>query len=307
MKHTLPRKIADRQPSDWALLLSALLVTTGWAGSTAIAIGPPPKLPVSRAPDDGDKLQPEQEGVTIEQNLGDMLPLDLTFTDSAGQVVALGDYFKAGKPVVLQLGYYRCPMLCDLVMRGMVDASKKLSWLPGEEYEIITLSIDPAESSDLARQTKGTMIELMGRPEAAEGWHFLVGDQENITQLSQTVGISFKWIPKWQQWSHPAAIVVISPEGEISRYLFGTNYVPQTLRLSMVEAAEGKVGSFLDHALVYCLRFDPSTGQYTYAVMNIMRAGGTLTIIVIVAIIITLLVRESRRRKAAETAFAHHA
>ena len=296
----------------WAILCRGVGPAWGWRGlivgalliggvgiGSAKAIGPLPDVPYSNAPDEDAPIPEELQDIGVEQNLGDSIPLDLTFTDSTGNTVQLGDYFKSGRPVILQLGYYRCPMLCDLVMQGMIDAAEQLSWTPGKQYEIITFSVDPAESFNLARHKKKTMIASVGRAEAADGWHFLVGEQQSITQLSESIGITYKWIAAQQQWAHPAAIVILSPQGKITRYLFGTKFEPQTLRLSMVEAAEGKVGSWLDQALIFCLNYDPTTGQYNYAVMNIMRAGGVLTIILLVMVIGTLLVRESRKRKAA--------
>ncbi len=242
--------------------------------------------------------------VGVDQKLDDMLPLDLEFRDEYGKLVRLGDYFNRGKPVVLNLGYYECPMLCSLMLNGLLVSVKDLSWLPGDEFEIVTVSIDPGEGSELALAKKKSYLAELTKGDdakmslASQGWHFLTGDQANIEQLSQAAGWRYQYNAKQDQYAHPSAIMIVTPDGRLSRYLFGVKFDSRTLRLSMVEAGEGKVGSLMDQFLLTCFQYDPESGSYTATAVGIMRLGGGLTVLVLGGGIGLALWREWRRREA---------
>lgn len=222
----------------------------------------------------------ELEGVEIIEHLNERLPLDLTFVDHDGKTVTLGDYFNAGKPVIITLNYYRCPLLCTLQLNGMVKALKEVDFEPGSDFRIITLSIDPNEDAELAAVKRRSYLASYGRESAAEGWAFLTGTQENIHALAEAIGFKYRWNERRQEWAHAAAFFVATPDGRLSRYLYGTAYEPSTVRMALIEGGQGKIGSTLDRFLLWCFHYDNLTGQYTPHVMRIMRLGGLLTLAV---------------------------
>ncbi len=242
-------------------------------------------------------LPDELEGVGIEEKSGEQTPLDLRFTDSAGKPVVLEQYFGGDRPVILNLGYYGCPMLCGLILNGMLDSLKDIDMLPGEDFEIITVSIDPAESTSLARLKKQNYLKAYGKPAAARGWHFLTGDERNIRALADAVGFKYKWIERRKEFSHSAALIVLTPEGKISRYLYGVQFPRKTLRLSLVEASEGKIGSTFDRITLYCFHYDPAEGTYTLAAHNVMRLGAVTTVLALGSVLGVAFLRERRQRR----------
>lgn len=242
-----------------------------------------------------DKMPAELEGVGITEKLGEVIPLDLSFTDENGKPVTLRDYFSSGKPVILNLGYFGCPMLCGLVMNGMTDAIKDISLAPGTDYTVLSISFDPSETHTLARVKKQNYIRELGKPTAAAGWHFLTGSEANIKAITDAVGFQFKWVEARREFAHAAGIIVLTPQGKLSRYLYGTTFPPQTVRLTLVEAAEGKIGTTIDQFLLFCLQYDGDQHRYAIAAMNIMRLGGLITVVAIGSWIFLALRRERRR------------
>ena len=234
------------------------------------------------------------EGVGITEHVGAKLPLDASFRDEDGKVVTLGDYFTGEKPAILTLVYFDCPMLCSLVINGTVDALKSLKYVPGSEFEIITVSFDPTETPTLAKLKKQSYITEYGRPEAASGWHFLTGDETNIKRVTETVGFGYKWNEKMLQYAHSAAIFVITPDGTISQYLYGIAYEPQTLRMSLLAASQGKLGTPLEKILMYCFHFDSSEGKYTPSALGIMRLGGGVMLFIVAGVMSGMLLRIRR-------------
>jgi len=220
----------------------------------------------------------ELEGVEVIEHLDALLPLDLAFLDEEGKEVRLADYFTGRQPVILNLGYYRCPMLCGLILNGLLDGLKDIPLTAGKDFQIVTLSIDPLETPNLAKFKKQNVLKEYGRADGPQGWHFLTGKNENILKLTQAAGFGFKWIEKRKEFAHPAALILCTPDGRVSRYLYGIQFDPQTLRLSLVEASEGKIGSTFDHFLLTCFHYDPSLSRYAPVAMNIMRLGGGLTV-----------------------------
>jgi len=241
----------------------------------------------------------ELEGVGITERLGARVPLDLPFTDEDGRTVRLGEFFHDGRPVVLTLVYYECPMLCNLVLSGLVEGLKGIDWVPGREFEIVTVSFNPREGAELARAKKTNYLEAYGRPQAAAGWHFLTGDEESIRALTEAVGFRYRWMEDRQQYAYQAAIFLLDPQGKIVRYLYGVLFEPRTLRYSLLEAAGGRIGTPLDRIVLYCFHYDAAEGRYTPVVMNIVRAGAGLTLLLLGALLGSLWLRERLRRRAA--------
>jgi protein SCO1/2 len=222
--------------------------------------------------------------VGIDQKLNDQLPLDLVFKNENGESVKLGDYF-GKKPVVLSLVYYQCPMLCNQVLNGMVTAFKVMSFQPGQEFEVVTVSFDPRETTALAAAKKSTYVNYLPetkRSRVAAGWHFLTGDEANIKRLTDAVGFRYHYDEATNQFAHASAIFVTTPQGKLARYFYGIEYAPRDLRLGLIEAADNKIGSPVDQLLLYCFHYDPATGKYGAVVMNMMRAGGVVTLIAMV-------------------------
>ena len=207
-------------------------------------------------------MPPELEGLELSENLGESIDLDLNFVDEQGQPVRLAQYF-GNKPVLMALVYYGCPNLCNFQLNGLTQAMRQMRLQAGRDYEFVTVSIHPEEGPELAAEKKANHIQELGRPVAAKGWHLLTGVQENIKNLAQQVGFAYKWSQKTKQYAHAAMTYVLTPEGVISRYLYGVQFEPQTLRLSLVEASSSKVADVIDRILLFCFQFDPSLNKYT--------------------------------------------
>jgi protein SCO1/2 len=243
-----------------------------------------------------DSTPAELRDVGVTQRLDEPLPLDLTFRDEAGERVQLGDYF-GDRPVILSLVYYECPMLCTLVLNGLLRALRALAFDVGEEFEVLTVSFDPRETPSLAAAKKENYVAEYGRPDAARGWHFLTGEEAAIETLTRSVGFRYRYDEEKQQYAHAAAIVVITPQGKIARYFYGVEYSPRDLRFALIEASEERIGSPVDQLLLYCYQYDPTTGRYSAAVMNIIRVGGVLTVLAVAAFVLRSARRERRKSK----------
>jgi protein SCO1/2 len=233
--------------------------------------------------------------VNIEQRLNNQIPLDLKFRDESGREVRLGEYFAKGRPVALTLVYYECPMLCNQVLNGAVGAFQGLSFTAGKEYEVVTVSFDPREGPELAARKKETYIRRYKREGAEAGWHFLTGDKASIDALSEAVGFRYAWDEESKQFAHASALMVATPRGRLSHYLYGIDYAPKDLRLALVEASEGRIGSPVDALLLFCYHYDPASGRFA-PVMNVLRAAGVLTVFGLGALLY-YLTRKSRRRE----------
>lgn len=243
-----------------------------------------------------EPLPKDLEGIGISEHPGARLPLDLEFTDEDGKPVRLAQYFSGTRPVILTLGYYRCPMLCTLVLNSLVDGIRDLPWTPGREFEIVTVSIDPLETPTLARLKKQNYLEEYARPGAAQGWHFLTGREENIRKLADAVGFGYRYVEERQQYAHPAAIFVVTPDGRMARYLYGVVYQPKTVRLALTEAGQGKIGTTADQLLLYCFHYDAQEGRYVLAATNLMRFGGATTALVVGVWLVTSWRRGARKK-----------
>lgn len=234
---------------------------------------------------------PALRDVGFDQRLGESLPLETELRDEQGRAVKLGDYF-GKKPVVLSLVYYQCPMLCTLTLNGLASALGVLKLDVGNEFEVVTVSFEPKDTPELAAAKKATYLQRYKRPGAERGWHFLTGDAASIARLTQAVGFRYAWDERTRQWAHPAGIMVATPEGRLARYLFGVEYAPRDLRLALVEASAGRIGTAADAVVLYCYQYDPSTGRYSAAIMRLVRLGATLTLLGLGAFLIVMLRRE---------------
>jgi protein SCO1/2 len=234
--------------------------------------------------------------VGVDQKLGAQVPLDAVFRDENGAEVKLGQYFSRGKPVVLSLVYYECPMLCSQVLNGLLGSMKALTFTAGKEFDVVTVSFDAREKSEVARKKKETYLKSYGRAGAENGWRFLTGEQASIDALTNAVGFRYAWDESSKQFAHASVIILITPEGKVARYFFGVEYAPKEMRLGLVEASENKVGTLADALLLYCFHYDPTTGKYGLVVMNIIRLGGILTIVGIIGLLL-LMRRQNRKRQ----------
>jgi len=230
-------------------------------------------------------------GVGIDQNLNAQIPLELTFRDESGRTVRLGEYFRQ-KPVVLALVYYECPMLCDMVLNGLTHSMEQISLNVDHDFDVLTVSFNPHETWQLAASKKANYIEKYKRDGAAAGWHFLTGDESNIKKLADTAGFHFKYDPITKQYAHASGIMVLTPEGKISRYFYGIEYKPKDLRLGLVEASQNKIGNFADQVLLFCFHYDPINGKYGLVIANVTRVVASASVLALGGLIFVLLRRE---------------
>ena len=235
---------------------------------------------------------PNLKGVGVDQHLNEQVPLDLAFRDENGNAVRLGDYF-GSKPVILNLAYYQCTMLCGEVMNGMVGSLKALQFDIGKEFNVLTVSFDPRETPQMATDKKKQMMQRYRRPGAPEGWHFLTGDAASVNALTKTVGFDYQYDPKADQYAHAAAIMVLTPRGKLSKYFYGVDFAPKDLRLGLIEASENKIGTLVDQVLLYCYHYNPSTGKYGAVIMNILRLAGGATVFILGSFVIIMLRRDA--------------
>jgi protein SCO1/2 len=275
--------------------------TMGRLGPLAVALILPhgaaalPPLP-ERAGPATTQVPAALQAAGIDERLGAQLPLDVRLVDHDGRELALGERFGQGRPVILTLGYYGCPMLCGMVLNGLVDGLKGLSFEPGKDFDLVTVSIDPAEGPALAAEKRKSLHEELGRDPALPGWSFHTAAAGESRRLADAVGFRYAWDEKTKQWAHASAIFVITPDGRLSRYLYGIEYPAATLRLALLEAGEGKLGSTAEKLLLYCFQYDPAAGSYVFFAHNLMKLGGLLTMLGLGGFLLHLW-RGNRRRR----------
>lgn len=238
--------------------------------------------------------KPDMTGLGITEKLGTSIDLGLSFYDETGKVVHLRDFFHAKKPVIISLAYYQCPMLCGVVLNGLVDGLKGLDWTPGKEFTLINVSFDTREKFALAAEKKRNLIDALGKPEAATGWHFLTSEESQIKTLATQLGFGYRWNENEKQFAHGAGIFVLTPEGKLSRVLYGIQYKPSDLRLSLLEAANGKIGTIVDRIVLFCYSYNPQTRQYSVVLTRVMQAGAIVTVLILGAFIAFTRMRELR-------------
>lgn len=254
----------------------------------------------------GDKAMGEQNDhlptvlnkVKITQNLDKMIPLDGQFRDEMGKDVRMGEYF-GHRPAILALVYYECPMLCSEELNGLVGALEMVKFTPGKDFDVIVVSIDPSEGPDLARAKKAMYVKRYGKPETADGWHFLTGMQPSINALADATGYGYVRVPgpdgKMTQFAHASAIQIITPEGKIAQYYMGVEYSPRDLRLGLVEASENKIGSPVDAILTYCYHYDPTLNKHSLVVARIVQLGGIFTVLILGGFMVVMFRRDAVR------------
>ena len=266
------------------IFVAAASVSAQMSGAPAPGYKREPGMPASAVP------APLRE-IGFDQNLDQLVPLDPVFLDEEGRSVRLGDYFGT-RAVVLLFAYYDCPMLCTQVISGLASALDVLSLVPGKDFDILTVSFDPRDTPASATTRKAAAITRYKRPGAAASWHFLTGSEASIVRLTKAAGFRYVWDQETQQFAHPTGVIVLTPEGRLARYLFGIEYAPRTLRLALVEASAGKIGSRIDSLLLYCYHYDPMTGRYGLAIMRTIRIAGVATVLLLGSFIVIMVRRE---------------
>jgi protein SCO1 len=233
------------------------------------------------AQSEGNGLPEALKKIGIEQKLGDQLPLDTEVKTEDGRTVKLGSLFSSGRPVVLALVYYECPMLCNEVLNGLTGSLKGISLDAGKDFDVIALSFDARENEKpgLAQNKKAAYMERYGRAGSEKGWHFLTATQPSIDAIANAAGFHYQWDEKSNQFAHAGGVMVVTPQGKMSRYLYGIDYGPRDLKLALMDSAENKVGSVADQMLLYCFHYDPSTGKYGLAILRVVRLGAVLTLL----------------------------
>jgi protein SCO1 len=285
-----------------ATLLPALLLAVLAAPAVAQPGYPSPvQMPGSGVVQPSGVLPGPLQEVGYDQRLGEQLPLDLRFRDEAGRDVRLGSYF-GSRPVVLVLAYYDCPMLCGVVLTDLTASLKVLKLDAGRDFEVVVASIDPKETPQQAFATKRDALVRYSRMGTEDGWHFLTGSQPAIDRLTKTVGFRYQYDEKTGEFAHAAGLVILTPQGRISRYLLGLEYPPRDVRLGLVESADGKIGNLVDQVLLYCFHYDPATGRYSAMAMNIVRLAAVATVLGLVLLVGLLRRREIHGPKLQGTA-----
>jgi protein SCO1/2 len=271
-------------------LRHALLASLAAASAAFLSLAPGAAAQLASDPMQSAGVRPELlKHVSIDQKLNETIPLNLTFRDENGAPVRLAQFF-GKKPVILTLVYYNCPNLCTQVLNGVESGLKELPMDIGKQFDVVTISIDPTDSHVLAKVKQEMYVGMYGRPGAAQGWHFLTGDEPQIKRLADAVGFRYAYDPNTKQFAHYSGIMLLTPEGKISRYFYGIQYPSRDLRLGLVEASEGKIGTPADQILPFCYHYDPSTGKYGLLISHVIQAGGALTVLIL-GIAILLLFR----------------
>jgi protein SCO1 len=230
----------------------------------------------------------ELQAVGIDEHLGSGISLTRKFMDEQGRPVKLQNYFDGTRPVILTLVYFTCPNLCNFLLNAFTDSLKKMSWNVGDQFQVVTISIDPRETPDLAAKKKGAYIQEYGRPSAPAGWHFLTGSETEIKGLAQEVGFKYTYDKDQKEFAHAAALFVLTPEGKLSRYLYGIEFNPRDLRLALLEAGQGKIGSLVDRFLMFCYHYDPKGRKYALMAINLMKLGGAVAVAGLAVLLFTL-------------------
>jgi len=233
--------------------------------------------------------------ITIEQKLNEQVPLDLTFHDESGRTVQLREYF-GKKPVLLTLVYYECPSLCGLVLQGLLKSLRVLKYTPGDQFDIVTVSINPKETPALAAAKKQNFLKEYGRLDAANGWHFLTGEEPQIRRLADAVGFRYVYDPKSGQYAHAAGVMLLTPDGKVSRYFYGIEYSPRDLRMGIIDASQGKVGSPVEKIILFCYQYDPTTGKYSLAILRVVQLSSAFTVLLVGGFMVLQFYREKRAR-----------
>jgi protein SCO1/2 len=276
--------------------LALLAFTLVLAVAVGTAFGQP--FNPRAVPTTGASKRPKElQNVGLKQQLDARIPLDVHFRDDSGKEVTLAQYF-GNRPVVLSLVYFECPQLCTYELNGFSRALRALHFQPGREFEAVTVSFNPNEGPALAKDKKEHYVQTLQQPGAASGWHFLTGKEDQIRRLAEAVGFAYQFQPTTGQFAHPSAIMILTPDGRISRYLLGIEYSARDLKLALVEAGGGRIGTKADQVVLYCFHYDPATGKYTLAIMNVLRILALVTIAAMGAFLFVMFRRDFRNKEA---------
>ena len=239
---------------------------------------------------------PQLDGVSFKQRLNTQLPLDARFKDETGRDVTLGQYFDGQRPVVLAFVYYSCPMLCTQIMNGVSRAVKVLPFSAGKDFDVVFVSFDPRDRFETAAAKKTALMNYWSLQNQSGAWHFLTGEEPEIKRVTTAAGFFFMWDEKTQQYAHLSGVLVLTPDGHLSRYFYGVEYSPKELRLALVESGQGRIGSLVDEVLLFCYHYDPASGRYGAVVMNLVRAGGVMTVLALGGFILFMRRQEKLRQ-----------
>lgn len=258
---------------NWLACAAIFLTSSAWAYNTNVVVT-------------GHELPKELNNVGVDQHLGEHIDLDLQFTDDNGQLVPLRSLFRDERPVLMAMVYYTCPGLCNFHLNGLTDTMKQLKWSAGSEYQFVAISMKSDETPEVALKKKHNYLKVYDRAGSEKGWHFMVGSTENVNKLASQLGFKFNWLPEQKEFAHVSMAYVITPAGKISRYLPGVAVDPNTLKLSLLEASNGKIGNIFEQALMMCFQFNPHKGKFTLYSWNIMRIGGALMVLLLAILLI---------------------
>lgn len=289
MQYPIPRTSAFRI----LMVLSVAAVAVAGTAQAQIAPAPPAKLTLDQ-PDPSQRF----EDIKIEQHLDAQAPLELTFMNEKNEPVSLAELLD-NKPAILSLVYYHCPMLCDVVLDGVEGVVDAMKYRVGEDYNVITVSIDPKETPEMASEKKAEHLARLHRDGAGKGWHFLTGDEVAIDRLAETVGFRYVYDAASDQFAHAAGIMLLTPKGKIARYYYGVEYIPRDVEFGLQEASQGQIGNLVDQLVLLCFQYDPSTGQYGFYVIGAMRIGAVLMILGFATMYAVLYFRSRRKKRAA--------
>lgn len=242
-------------------------------------------------------IPPELMDVGVNEHLQGQLPTDAMFQDETGKMVRLGDYFDGKHPVLLVLAYHSCPVLCSLVQNATLESMKAVKWTAGAEYRVLTISIDPRDTSTIASSKRDALLASYGRPEAKTGWHFLVGNNEQIHKVTDAVGWQYKFDERQGQFAHPSAVTLLTPSGKVARYLYGIEFDPNDLRLGLLEASEGRSITTVDRLILYCYHYDPQDRKYTLMATRVMQLGGVVTMFTLGGFLTVMWLRERKKSR----------
>jgi len=238
----------------------------------------------------------ELKGVGITERLGQTLDLALIVRNEKGEQVPLSTYFNGKKPVLLSLIYFSCPGLCNFHLNGLTDALKQMDWNVGENFDIIALSFDSKETSDVAVKKKENYLKVYSRTGTENGWHFLTADENTVQKITESVGFQYKWDEQAKEWAHASAAVVMTPEGKIARYLHGIVFEPRDVKLSLIEAADGKIASLKEKLVWFCYKYDPHTSKYAIVASQVMKLGGGLFVLLMAAVLVPFWLRSKKEQ-----------
>ena len=280
----------------FARLTALLAVAAGLASVPAFGQALGPNNQATGVNSNG-KLPAMLKNVGIDQKLGAQVPLDAQFQNSSGQTVTLRQYLNGGKqPVVLSLVYYNCPMLCPRVLSALTTSLRRMTLDPGKDYQVITVSFDPRDTPASSAKEKAMQMAALNRNGSQEAWQFLTGSPSSIEQLTQSVGFHYQWDPQTRQFYHATALILLTPQGKVSKYFYGIDYSPTDLRLGLVQASDEKIGSFVDPILLFCCEYNPMTGRYDLLVSHVLALAAGITLLLLGGLVFFLFRSAPNRR-----------